>query len=303
MPPETGPSYESYLKVPDLLRLQTPLSEPEAHDELQFIVIHQAYELWFKLMLHEVRAVVSHLQKGEVGPSLWLMRRCHEIARVLQQQFKVMETMSPAKFLEFRDWLKPASGLQSAQFRCLEFLSGLKDDRYLQLYPGSPESKGLLEAALKEPSLWDGFLAALRSRGFDTSDREPVLQALVAVYTDPKHLDLHQLAEAFIEFDEAFRIWRTMHYLLAERMIGFKPGTGVGHTDAMHMSGQPSGQPSSEAKPGGGGCPFGHGSLPREAGDLSFQDPGVKYLAGRADLRYFPLLWEMRSRLGGGYGA
>ena len=297
MPPETGPSYESYLKVPDLLRLQKPLSEPEAHDELQFIVIHQVYELWFKLMLHEVRAVIGHLQKGEVGPSLWLMRRCHEIVRVLQQQFKVMETMSPAHFLEFRDWLKPASGLQSAQFRCLEFLSGLKDDRYLQLYPGSPEAREQLEAALKEPSLWDGFLAALITRGFDTTDKEAVLQALVAVYTDPKHFDLHQLAEDFVEFDEAFRLWRTMHYLLAERMIGFKPGTGVGHTDAMHMSGH------SEKPATGGGCPFGHGSLPREAGEASFQDPGVKYLAARADLRYFPLLWEMRSRLGSGYGA
>lgn len=296
MPPETAPSYESYLKVPDLLRLQKPLSEPESHDELQFIVIHQVYELWFKLMLHEVRSIVEHLKKGEVGPSLWLMRRCHEIARVLQQQFKVMETMSPARFLEFRDWLKPASGLQSAQFRCLEFLSGLKDGRYLQLYPGSPQARAELEAALKEDSLWDGFLAAMKTRGFDVSDREPILQGLVTIYTDPKHLDLHQLAESFVEFDEAFRVWRTMHYLLAERMIGFKPGTGVGHTDAMAMSGQ-------EPKPSGGGCPFGHGALPREAGEPSFQDPGVKYLAGRADLRYFPLLWEMRSRLGGGYGA
>ena len=300
MPPETGPSYESYLKVPDLLRLQKPLSEPEAHDELQFIVIHQAYELWFKLMLHEVRAIIAHLQKGEVGPSLWLMRRCHEIVRVLQQQFKVMETMSPAHFLEFRDWLKPASGLQSAQFRCLEFISGLKDERYLQLYPGSPEAREQLEAALKEPSMWDGFLAALRSRGFDTSDKEPVLQALVAVYTDDKHFDLHQLAEGLIEFDEAFRVWRTMHYLLAERMIGFKPGTGVGHTDAMQMSGATTG---AEKPKTGGGCPFGHGALPREAGEPSFQDPGVKYLASRADLRYFPLLWEVRTRLGGGYGA
>ena len=170
---------------------------------------------------------------------------------------------------------------------------------------------------MKEPSLWDGFLAALGTRGFDTSHKESILQALVAVYTDPKHLDLHQLAEGFIEFDEAFRIWRTMHYLLAERMIGFKPGTGVGHTDAMHMSGTP--------KPSGGGCPFGHGALPREADEplqlsedahassshalpraepgASFQDPGVKYLASRADLRYFPLLWEVRTRLGGGYGA
>jgi tryptophan 2,3-dioxygenase len=295
-----GPSYESYLRIPELLKLQQPLSDPEAHDELQFIIVHQAYELWFKLLLHEVRATIQHLEKGEVGPSLWLMRRCIEIARVLIQQIHVMETMSPARFLEFRDILKPASGLQSAQFRCLEFLAGMRDERYLQLYPGSPEAKGLLEAALKSPSLWDGFLAAMDKKGLAVEGSDALMQSLCRIYTEDAFLDLHQLAEGFIEFDEAFRIWRTMHYLMAERMIGFKPGTGVQHTDAMHMSGAAK---AGDAKPSGGGCPFGHGSLPRDSEGPSFQDPGVHYLKGRADLRYFPLLWELRSHLGtGGYG-
>ena len=273
-PPSAGPTYESYLKIQELLALQQPLSRPEAHDELQFIIVHQAYELWFKLLLHEVRSTIGHLLKGEVGPSLWLMRRGIEIARVLIQQIHVMETMSPARFLEFRDVLKPASGLQSAQFRCLEFLTGMRDERYLQLYPGSPESRVLLEEALRAPSLWDGFVAALKYRGLPTED-ETLMASLCRIYTEDAFLDLHQLAEGFIEFDEAFRIWRTRHYLMAERMIGFKPGTGVQHTDQMKMSGA-----------------------------QAFQDPGVQYLRGRAEHRYFPLLWEVRSRLGGGsYGA
>ncbi len=269
------PSYESYLQIHGLLNLQKPLSEPEAHDEMQFIIVHQVYELWFKLLLHEARAIIGHLQKGQAGPAYWLIRRCIEITRVLIQQMHVMETMSPAKFLEFRDCLKPASGLQSAQFRALEFYSGMKDPRYLQLYPGDPANAGLLKEALHDASLWDGFVDLLRSRGFEVADKEQQLHALAEVYSNDQLLDLHQLAEAMIEYDEAFRIWRNRHYLMAERMIGFKPGTGVQHTDQMKMSGED-----------------------------AFKDPGVNYLKGRTEHRFFPLLWEVRSRLGGGtYGA
>ena len=279
-------SYESYLRVPELLSNQVTLSQPEAHDELQFIIVHQVYELWFKLLLHEVKSVVAHLQAGQAGEGLWLLRRCIEIGRVLIQQIHVMETMSPAKFLEFRDFLKPASGLQSAQFRALEFMSGLKDPRYLELYPGSQESRHLLEEALAAPTLWDAFCDLLKRRGFDTADHDTQIQSLVQVYTKPEYLDLHLLAEALIEFDEGFRIWRTRHYLMAERMIGFKPGTGVAHTDMMRMS--------------GGASP----ELPRTETGPSFQDPGVQYLKGRADKRFFPALWEVRGHLGaGGYGA
>lgn len=283
----TGPvSYESYLRVPELLAAQVPLSSPEAHDELQFIIVHQVYELWFKLLLHEVKSVIGHLQAGQAGEALWLLRRCIEIGRVLIQQIHVMETMSPAKFLEFRDFLKPASGLQSAQFRALEFMSGLKDPRYLELYPGSQASRHLLEDALQAPTLWDAFCDLLRLRGFAAGEHEAQIQALVQIYTQSVHLDLHLLAEAFIEFDEGFRVWRTRHYLMAERMIGFKPGTGVAHTNLMKMSGE------------------GSDSLPRGESGPSFQDPGVQYLKGRADKRFFPALWEVRGHLGGGaYGA
>ncbi|MBL0211159.1 MAG: tryptophan 2,3-dioxygenase [Holophagaceae bacterium] len=286
MTPVRPVSYESYLRVPELLAAQVPLSSPESHDELQFIIVHQVYELWFKLLLHEVKSVIAFLQADQAGEALWLLRRSIEIGRVLIQQIHVMETMSPAKFLEFRDFLKPASGLQSAQFRALEFMSGLKDPRYLELYPGSPESRRLLEDALAAPTLWDAFCDLLLLRGFEAGDHEAQIQALVQVYTRPEHLDLQLLAEAFIEFDEGFRVWRTRHYLMAERMIGFKPGTGVAHTEMMKTAGQSA------------------DSLPRGEGGPSFQDPGVQYLKGRADKRFFPALWEVRGHLGGGgYGA
>ena len=117
-------TYESYLRLPELLSLQTPQSNPPAHDELQFIIVHQSYELWFRLLLYEVRTIIGHLRAGRVRQAVWLIRRLIEIERVMIQQVQVLETMSPAHFLEFRDLLRPASGLQSLQFRELEFLSG-----------------------------------------------------------------------------------------------------------------------------------------------------------------------------------
>ncbi len=291
-------SYESYLKVPELLSLQEPLSKPEAHDELQFIIVHQVYELWFKLLLHEVRSTIHHMRQGEGGEAQWLLRRCIEIGRVLIQQIHVMETMSPSDFLGFRDVLKPASGLQSVQFRVLEYHCGPKDPRYIQLHSGNPESRRALEQAFASPSLWDAFCELLKVKGFDTDHREAQLKSLVRIYTEREFLDLHQIAETLLEFDEAFRIWRFRHYLMAERMIGFKPGTGVAHTEEAGLGTKP--EPSA---PGASGCPFGAGGLPATEAGQAFHDPGVIYLKGRVEIRYFPLLWELRSHLGAdGYG-
>jgi tryptophan 2,3-dioxygenase len=304
MPPETPLTYESYLRVPDILAAQKPLSRPEAHDELQFIIVHQVYELWFKLLLHEVRCAIGHLQAGETGQAHWLLGRCVEIARVLIQQIHVMETMSPSSFLEFRDVLKPASGLQSVQFRVLEYHCGPKDPRYIALHASNPEARQALESAYAAPSLWDGFCAALKLRGFAVEGREAQLKALVRVYTERDCLDLHRLAETMLEFDEAFRLWRFRHYLMAERMIGFKPGTGVAHTEQVgfgsHLKG---GTHPGEHATDSGRCPVGGASLPPADGGQSFHDPGVHYLKSRVEIRYFPLLWELRSHLGSdGYG-
>jgi tryptophan 2,3-dioxygenase len=267
--PEQTLTYESYLRLPELLSLQTPRSSPAAHDELQFIIVHQTYELWFRLMIYEVRAIITFLQTDNVREAIWLLRRLIEIERVMTQQVQILETMSPARFLEFRDLLKPASGLQSFQFRELEFLSGLRDEHFLKLFEEDDKARQRLRETLAGPNVWSAFCDLLRSRGFGVADANQQTEAAIQIYTDPHHLDLHQLCEAMVEYDEQFRVWRARHALMAERMIGAKPGTGAAHT----------------------------GQLTTHA---SFQEPGVRYLQGRVGLRFFPVLWEVRTRLGGG---
>jgi len=274
MADQNPPNYESYLKLAELLTLQRPLAKPESHDELQFIIVHQTYELWFKLLTHEIKAVMKALEEKNLSQVIWLMKRCNEITRVLNQQIQIMETMSPMVFLEFRDLLNPASGLQSYQFRALEFMSGLKNERYLNLYaPSSLGHQTLLEA-LEKPSLWDTFVTYLKTQGFSTESEKDQLESLKQIYQDAQWNMIHFLCEAFVEYDEAFRVWRHRHFLMAERMIGFKPGTG--HHEAQKVGDQP---------------------LPSTASGESFKDAGVHYLKSRTEPRYFPLLWELRTIL------
>ncbi len=247
-------SYGSYLKVPELLQLQKTLADPPQHDELLFIIIHQIHELWFRQLLHEVDAVIARLDDDDVLAAHRLIRRCIEIQRVLVEQVNVLETMTPNDFLTFRDHLMPASGFQSVQFRELEFVCGLKNPRQLENYAEGSAERAALEARLEGSTLGERFHALLTRRGFDVgaeSDRpspapgrsEPAsahattdfernlherrTRALLRIYHDPSsHYDLYLLAEALIEFDEMFYLWRLRHIAMVERMIGSKPGTG-----------------------------------------------------------------------------
>src|SRR5438093_10617431 len=166
-------TYSDYLRVSELTRLQRPQSAPPHHDELLFIIIHQTYELWFKLLLHELDAVVANLRaaadnpgsRDEVYEAARLLRRCTEVARVLVEQFTILETMLPTHFLAFRGKLEPASGFQSEQFREIEFLCGLKDEKLLRHHDPVPEALAQLERRLREPSLHDWFFDALHSMG------------------------------------------------------------------------------------------------------------------------------------------
>src|SRR3974390_1183988 len=166
-------TYSSYLQVPDLLALQHPQSTPEHHDELLFIIVHQTYELWFKELLHDLDAVVANLQaaganpgsRDEVYEAARLLRRCTEITRVLVEQFTILETMLPTHFLAFRGKLEPASGFQSEQFRELEFLCGLKDEKMLRYHRPTPEAYAQLERRLKESSVPDVLFEALGAMG------------------------------------------------------------------------------------------------------------------------------------------
>ncbi len=220
-------SYGSYLQVDELLSLQQPLSKPEHHDEMLFIIIHQVYELWFKQLLHETTAVLRALDRDELLQTAKHFRRIHTIQRLLEQQIDVLETMTPQEFNAFRDNLNPASGFQSIQFRELEFLCGVRRTETLKHIQTSPAQLERLERRLREPSLYDKVKDALRRRGFSVDTHDELLAAYKTIYENPQaQYDLYLLLEDLIEFDERFLLWRGRHVRMVERMIGAKKGTG-----------------------------------------------------------------------------
>lgn len=220
-------TYGSYLCIDELLALQRPQSQPLHHDEMLFIVIHQVYELWFKVMVHEVEAVKRHLQAGEALRATRALGRVHAIQRVLEQQVDVLETMTPHEFNAFRNLLNPASGFQSVQFRELEFLSGAGTTAYFQHLEATDAERERLRLRLKETTLYDELKAFLIRRGFRTESSEELIETFRSIYDEAEsHTDLYVLLEAFIEFDERFLLWRGRHVRMVERMIGQKSGTG-----------------------------------------------------------------------------
>src|SRR5438034_10586368 len=163
-------SYNRYLRVPELIDLQTCLSSPAQHDELLFITVHQAYELWFKQILHEIDAAVALMKDDRELEATQALRRVVEIEKLLIAQIHILETMTPLRFLGFRDELNPASGFQSMQFREIEFSSGLKDPAILREFAGDDFAHQRLHARMNAPSLSEAFFALLRRRGFDTPE-------------------------------------------------------------------------------------------------------------------------------------
>ena len=221
-------TYGEYLALPELLSVQRLLSDPQVHDELLFITVHQAYELWFKQLIFELESVRDLLFVGEAERARHYLTRVHAIERVLIEHLEVLETMTPQDFLEFRSLLTPASGFQSAQFREVEFLSGLKEPRYLKQLAGTPEELERLARRLEEPTVWDGFCALLEANGLDMpADDESVrMDSLVRMAKDRKYAGLFAVSEALLDHDEALAQWRLHHVLMVEREIGAKPGTG-----------------------------------------------------------------------------
>jgi tryptophan 2,3-dioxygenase len=221
-------TYGSYLRVPDLLGLQQPLSDPPHHDELLFILIHQVYELWFKQTLHELDAAVRFLDGDDLLKVAKAFRRIHAIQRILEMQVDVLETMTPQDFNAFREGLNPASGFQSAQFREIEFRCGSRmPEEALRHLDVTPPERASLERRLREPTLYDALKGYLARHGFDVSSHDALLGAFRAVYENEEaHYALYLLLEDLIEFDERVRLWRGRHVIMVERMIGMKPGTG-----------------------------------------------------------------------------
>jgi tryptophan 2,3-dioxygenase len=230
-------TYASYLRVDELLALQTPRSDPPEHDETLFIVIHQVYELWFKQLLHELDRLVASLAAGDTAIAGATFKRMLAILKTLVGQVDVLETMTPVQFSSFRTRLESASGFQSRQFRALELGLGKRDLRLLAHLQKDPTSRALAEGYLARPSLYDAFLAYLARNGvaipaelLGRDTREPIPEsaglraALVDVYwTRP---ELANICERLVDLDEGLQEWRYRHVKMVERTIGLKRGTG-----------------------------------------------------------------------------
>ncbi len=240
-------TYSGYLKLEELLDLQEPRSNPPEHDEVLFIVIHQVYELWFKLLLHEIDKIKRDLTAGELFGAIATLKRVRMVLKTLVGQIDILETMTPMSFLAFRDRLETASGFQSAQFREIEFLLGYKRaDMVGHLPDGSPE-RSRLEKRLNEPSLVDGLYDFLERRGasipvrlrrrdvtLPTEPDEMVQEGLLQLYrTQP---DAGILLELMTDVDEGLQEWRYRHVKMVERTIGNKRGTG-GSPGAEYLRG------------------------------------------------------------------
>ena len=258
-------TYGEYLRLDQILSAQKPASYE--HDEMLFIIIHQASELWMKLCLHELNAARDHIRRDDLGPSFKMLARVSRIQQQLTQSWDVLATMTPAEYSGFRNDLGRASGFQSYQYRMLEFVIGNKNPDMIEVHKRDQESYAALKRELHSPSIYDESLRLLSRRGFEIPreylDRdwsEPyqpnkqVAAAWLAVYHSvDDHWDLYDLAEKLVDLDMRFQLWRFSHMKTVERIIGYKRGTG------------------------------GTG--------------GVSYLAKALDLRFFPELWQIRTAM------
>jgi tryptophan 2,3-dioxygenase len=258
-------SYGQYLHLDKVLGAQQPLSGQ--HDEMLFIVMHQASELWMKLCVHELQAAIEQIRTDDLGPAFKMLARVSRVQQQLAQSWDVLSTMTPADYSAFRDALGKSSGFQSYQYRTLEYLIGNKNAAMIEVHRRSPEIYEQLSAALHSPSLYDESLRLLGRRGFaipvDVLERdwsEPyrehadVTAAWLAVYRNTDEFwDLYELAEKLVDLDQRFQLWRFAHLKTVERIIGYKRGTG--------------------------------GSS------------GVSYLSKAMELRFFPELWSVRTSM------
>jgi tryptophan 2,3-dioxygenase len=258
-------SYADYLRLPELLSCQRPLTGQ--HDEALFITIHQASELWMKLCLHEIGAAMRQIHADDLGPAFKMMARVARVQVNLIQSWEILSTMTPADYSGFRTALGKSSGFQSYQYRMLEFRLGNKNRDTARVFDSKPGISAQVEAALIEPSIYDESLALLARRGLPIPQEklardfsEPYLsdprvtEAWRQVYRDAEtHWDLYELAEKLVDLEYRFHLWRFSHMKTVERIIGAKPGTGG--------------------------------------------TSGVAYLQKALSLRFYPELWDVRTEI------
>jgi tryptophan 2,3-dioxygenase len=258
-------TYGKHLLLDQLLSAQRQVSDSD--HELLFIVIHQAAELWMKLLLHEIGVAVGHVRSGAVAEADRRLARGSCVLSHMLHSWDVLATLTPNDFLTFRHRLETGSGLQSYQYRLIEFALGAKNRVMLLPHRHTPGIHAELEAALVRPSLYDEAIALLARRGLPVSaahqGRDPslpyapdpsVADAWLAIYRAPEaHPDLWALGEQLVDLEYRLQQWRVHHLKTVERVIGYKRGTGG--------------------------------------------TSGVPYLRNALDRPFFPELWEIRTRL------
>ena len=258
-------TYTRYLGLDDLLGAQRPLSVE--HDEMLFIIVHQTKELWLKQIIVEVAFAQAQVREGHLVPAYKSLARVSRIQSLMTQSWDVLATMTPADYLRFRHALSTSSGFQSDQFRRLEFMLGLKDEKFMRVHEARSDAYAVLQATMAAPSLYDDALRQLAAQGLPVPAEvlqrdvagpyvpsEAIEDAWLAVYRDTaRWWELYQLAEKLVDLDDAMLTWRQKHALTVERIIGRRPGTG-----------------GSE---------------------------GVGYLQSTLARRCFPELWSLRTRL------
>ena len=259
--------YAGYLHLEQVLSAQRPLSNPQHHDELLFIIQHQTTELWFKLIVHELKAALRLVAEDKLEATFKILARVKHIQAQLFNQWSVLATLTPSEYVQFRHVLGPSSGIQSHQHRQIEFMLGRKDRRMLAVFQHKPLIYRELEETLTAPSLYDETLRLMARRGMaiprevverDVSEPHKPHPGVVAVfkqvYEHPdKHWDLYEMAEKLVDVDEQYSLWRYRHVKVVERVIGFKRGTGG--------------------------------------------TAGVAYLRQMVDDRLFPELWDVRTEI------
>jgi tryptophan 2,3-dioxygenase len=263
--PADGLSYGRYLKLDQVTGAQAPLTDE--HDEMMFIIIHQASELWLKLCLHELEAAIELIKADQSRPAMKNLARIARIQEQLTQSWSVLATMTPADYLRFRDKLGQSSGFQSWQYRCMEYRLGNKNKKMARVFANEPEARSRVEAALAAPSLYDETLrfaarqgaalpAAVLDREF-SEEYQPSAEVEAfwrEVYLDTtRWWELYEFAEKLVDLEQKFQQWRFNHMKTVERIIGFRRGTGG--------------------------------------------TAGVSYLVKALDIRLFPELWTVRTQV------
>lgn len=260
-------SYSGYLSLDKLLDSQK--LRTKAHDEMMFMIIHQASELWMKLCLHEIRAAMCEVSRDNLDATFKMLSRVSRIQNQLRQSWSVLSTMTPADYLQFRDDLGQSSGFQSFQYREIEYLLGNKNAELIEVHRNNPERYERLKTVLESPSFYDLCLQLLARRGFEIPETllqrdwseayqasDTVEQAWARVYASTKeNWDLYELAEKLVDLEYEFQMWRYSHMKTVERIIGYSRGTGG--------------------------------------------TSGVSFLKKALDLQFFPELWSVRTRIKG----